>query len=114
MENFEIGYSCGLKVEEQYTGGLTVAGHRPIPIAFKYTEPLRPTRIPAAVETPVHTAGMDPKIHPMDFSVSTAVDEIDSSIQNRIVEAVEQLNRPGIRDAAVSDLENGKSIMVNK
>lgn len=64
-----------------------------------------PLHMPAAVETLDYTIDMDQKIHPMDFSVSTAVDEIESTIQPQIVEIVEQLNRPGIRDAAIADLE---------
>lgn len=64
-----------------------------------------PLHVPAAVETLDYTIDMDEKIHPMDFSVSTAVDEIEPAIPAQIVEIVEQLTQPGIEDAALSDLQ---------
>ena len=85
MENSKIGYFCSHQADEQYIGGLMATDNQSIPIAFNYTEPIQPTRIPAAVETPEHTVDMNPKIHPMDFSVSTAVDEIEFSIQTGMV-----------------------------
>lgn len=45
MEKFKIGYFSSLKVEEQYIGAIMVTDHQSIPIEFKYTEPIRPTRI---------------------------------------------------------------------
>jgi len=111
MEKFKTGYFYSLKVEEQYTGGLMATGRQAIPIASNYTEPLQPTRIPAAVETLDHTVDMDLKIHPMDFSVSTAVDGIESSIQTRIVEVVDEKVEEPVKGLALfEDLETGKSI----
>ena len=85
MENFKIGYFCSHQADEQSIGGLMATDNRSIPIAFNYTDPIQPNRIPAAVETLDHSVDMNPKIHPMDFSVSTAVDEIEFSIQTRMV-----------------------------
>lgn len=45
MEKFKIGYFCSRKIEEQYIGGIMVTDHQSIPVEFKYTEPIRPTRI---------------------------------------------------------------------
>jgi len=105
MEKFKIGYFCSLMV----------SGRQAIPIAFNYTESIQPTRIPAAVETLGHTVDMGLKIHPVDFSVSAAVGEIESSIQTRIVEAVdEKVEEPVKCLALFEDLETVESIMVNK
>lgn len=73
-----------------------------------------PLHMPAAVETLNYTIDMEEKIHPMDFSVSTAVDEIESSIQTQIIGIVDELNRPEIKDAAISDLRNGAKIVDEK
>lgn len=45
MEKFKIGYFCSYKIEEQYIGGIMVTDHQSIPLEFKYTEPIRPTKI---------------------------------------------------------------------
>lgn len=45
MEKFKIGYFSSLKVDEQYIGGIMITDHQSIPIEFKYTEPIHPTKI---------------------------------------------------------------------
>jgi hypothetical protein len=45
MEKFRIGYFVSLKLEEQYIGGVMVTDSSAIPLEFKYTEPIHPTRI---------------------------------------------------------------------
>jgi hypothetical protein len=45
MEKFKIGYFCSYKIEDQYIGGIMVTDHQSIPLEFKYTEPIRPTKI---------------------------------------------------------------------
>ncbi len=64
-----------------------------------------PLDMPAAVETLDYTIDMDEKIHPIDFSVSTAVDQVETDIPVDIVGAVEQLTQPEVKDAAISDLQ---------
>lgn len=45
MEKFKLGYFSSLKIEDQHIGGMMVTDHQSIPLEFKYTEPVRPTRI---------------------------------------------------------------------
>lgn len=45
MEKYKIGYFSSQKNEEQYIGGVMITDHMAIPIEFKYTEPIKPTRI---------------------------------------------------------------------
>lgn len=45
MEKIKIGYFASQKNEEQYIGGIMITDHLSIPLEFKYTEPIRPTRI---------------------------------------------------------------------
>ncbi len=45
MEKIKIGYFASQKNEEQYIGGIMITDHFSIPLEFKYTEPIRPTRI---------------------------------------------------------------------
>ena len=45
MEKFKIGYFASQKYEEQYIGGVMITDSQSIPLEFKYTEPIKPTRI---------------------------------------------------------------------
>ncbi len=45
MERFKVGYFSRRKIEDVYIGAVMVTDHLSIPIEFKYTEPIRPTRI---------------------------------------------------------------------
>lgn len=45
MEKFKIGYFASQKNEDQYVGGVMITDQQSIPIEFKYTEPIKPTRI---------------------------------------------------------------------
>jgi hypothetical protein len=45
MEKIRIGYFASQKNDERYIGGVMVTDHLAIPIEFKYTEPIHPTRI---------------------------------------------------------------------
>ena len=45
MENYKIGYFSSQKHEEQYIGGVMITDQMAIPVEFKYTEPIKPTRI---------------------------------------------------------------------
>jgi hypothetical protein len=45
MEKINIGYFATFKNEEQYIGGVMITNDQSIPIEFKYTEPIKPTRI---------------------------------------------------------------------
>jgi len=45
MEKHKIGYFSSQKHDEQYIGGIMITDHMAIPIEFKYTEPIKPTRI---------------------------------------------------------------------
>lgn len=45
MDKFKIGYFASQKYEEQYIGGVMVTDSQSIPLEFKYTEPIKPTRI---------------------------------------------------------------------
>jgi hypothetical protein len=45
MERLRLGYYLNLRLEEQFIGGVLVTDSTGIPIEFKYTEPIKPTRI---------------------------------------------------------------------
>lgn len=45
MERVRLGYLASLKINENYIGGVMVTDEAAIPLEFKYTEPLQPTRI---------------------------------------------------------------------
>lgn len=45
MEKVRIGYFSTLRVEDQFIGGVMVTDSSGIPLEFKYTEPIRPTKI---------------------------------------------------------------------
>ncbi len=45
MEKFKLGYFSSRKLDEQYIGAVMVTDHQSIPIEFKYTEPIHPTKI---------------------------------------------------------------------
>ncbi len=45
MEKFKIGYFSSRKIEDQFIGAVMVTDHKSIPVEFRYTEPIRPTRI---------------------------------------------------------------------
>jgi hypothetical protein len=45
MEKIKIGYFDSQKHEDQFIGGVMVTDQQAIPIEFKYTEPIKPTRI---------------------------------------------------------------------
>lgn len=45
MEQFKLGYFESKKIEDQFIGGIMVTDHQSIPVEFKYTEPVHPTRI---------------------------------------------------------------------
>jgi hypothetical protein len=45
MEKIKIGYFASQKNEDQYVGGVMITDQQSIPIEFKYTEPIKPTRI---------------------------------------------------------------------
>lgn len=45
MEKIKIGYFATYKTEEQYIGGVMITNEQSIPVEFKYTEPIKPTRI---------------------------------------------------------------------
>jgi len=53
MEKLKIGYFSSQKTEEQYIGGIMITDHLSIPVEFKYTEPIRPTRIHKIIFGPV-------------------------------------------------------------
>jgi hypothetical protein len=45
MEKVRIGYFSTLKVEDQFIGGVMVTDSLAIPLEFKYTDAIRPTKI---------------------------------------------------------------------
>ncbi|HNX97400.1 MAG TPA: hypothetical protein PKK12_06945, partial [Candidatus Aminicenantes bacterium] len=45
MERLKIGYLSGIRVDDQFIGGVMITDSTGIPLEFKYTEPIRPTRI---------------------------------------------------------------------
>jgi len=45
MEKIRIGYFATYKTEEMYIGGVMITSDQSIPLEFKYTEPIKPTRI---------------------------------------------------------------------
>lgn len=45
MDKIKIGYFASQKNEEQYIGGVMITNDQSIPIEFKYTEPIKPTRV---------------------------------------------------------------------
>lgn len=45
MDKIKIGYFSSQKSSEHYIGGIMITDHLSIPIEFKYTEPIHPTRI---------------------------------------------------------------------
>ncbi len=45
MEKFRIGYFACQKNEEQHIGGILITDCQSIPLEFKYTDPIKPTRI---------------------------------------------------------------------
>ncbi len=45
MDKIRIGYFLTLKHEESYIGGVMITDENSIPIEFKYTDPITPTRI---------------------------------------------------------------------
>ncbi|MCP4217490.1 MAG: hypothetical protein GY765_22810 [bacterium] len=44
-DKFKIGYFSSRKIDEQFIGAIMITDHQSIPVEFKYTEPIRPTRI---------------------------------------------------------------------
>lgn len=44
-QRVRIGYFMNLRIEEQYIGGIMITDASAIPLEFKYTEPIKPTRI---------------------------------------------------------------------
>ncbi len=45
MENLKIGYFSSMQIGEQFIGGIMITDKRSIPLEFKYTEPIKPTKI---------------------------------------------------------------------
>jgi len=45
MDKIKIGYFLTLKHEESYIGGIMITDENSIPIEFKYTDPISPTKI---------------------------------------------------------------------
>lgn len=45
MDKIKLGYFSSRKTEEQYIGGIMITDQLSIPIEFKYTDPIKPTRI---------------------------------------------------------------------
>ncbi len=45
MENLKIGYFSSMQIGEQFIGGIMITDSRSIPLEFKYSEPIKPTKI---------------------------------------------------------------------
>ncbi|MCP5048779.1 MAG: hypothetical protein GY940_16530 [bacterium] len=45
MEKIKLGYFSSQKNDDQYIGGIMVTDQSAVPVEFKYTEPIKPTRI---------------------------------------------------------------------
>lgn len=45
MEKIRLGYLASLKIGEKYIGGVMITDEGTVPLEFKYTEPLQPTRL---------------------------------------------------------------------
>ncbi len=45
MSEYKFGYFLNLKNGEQYSGGMMVTDAASVPVEFKYTEPIKPTKI---------------------------------------------------------------------
>lgn len=45
MGEYKLGYFLNLKTGEQYSGGMMVTDASSVPVEFKYTEPIKPTKI---------------------------------------------------------------------
>jgi hypothetical protein len=45
MENIKIGYFSSMQIDDQFIGGIMITDRKSIPLEFKYTEPIKPTKI---------------------------------------------------------------------
>ncbi len=45
MDAIKIGYFSSMQLGDQFIGGIMITDHRAIPVEFKYTEPIKPTKI---------------------------------------------------------------------
>ena len=45
MDNLKVGYFSSKLIDEQFIGGVMITDQKSIPLEFKYTEPIKPTKI---------------------------------------------------------------------